>query len=441
MRRVCCALLATFSAVAATAQTPVVRARLEPSSGILVGQPVRLAVSVFVPNYFTGSPDFPEFEMDYAIVVLPQDRPQNSNEQIGGVTYAGITETYTIYPQQPGDFRLPVAEITVSYASAPPKSTVAHIPLPALSFHADVPAAARDLDYFLPTTQLTMQQKWSSPLKNLRPGDSVERSITVTAMKMQAMLIPPLPFEQPDGIRIYPDEPVVEDHKTDRGEFEFGRRTQSAKYFIRKEGDYTLSPIELKWWNLSTNRLVTATLPAVHFTAAANPGYVTELPPDLEPEAVVQPKPVSLWTRYKFWIRIVAPWCAAFLLLLWVSLRYFPRLFRTLKARRERLARSEPAYFRNLQRSCRRNHARQAYEWLLKWLSLAYPDVTLHEFLSRVANPALSSEMNNLGASLFAENNQDTHWSGAKMADLLKLHRKSQTAITGKVQNLLQLNP
>jgi len=78
---------------------------------------------------------------------------------------------------------------------------------------------------------------------------------------------------------------------------------------------------------------------------------------------------------------------------------------------------------------------------LLKWLSLAYPDVTLHEFLSRVANPALSSEMNNLGASLFAENNQDTHWSGAKMADLLKLHRKSQTAITGKVQNLLQLNP
>ena len=441
MRRRLAAGLIMLAAFAARAQPPIVRAKLDPATGILVGQPVRLVVSVFVPNYFTGSPEFPEFEIDNAIVVLPQDRPQNSNEQVGGVTYAGITETYTIYPQQPGEFQLPAAQITVSYAGAPPKSTEAHMHLPALTFHADVPAAAKDLDYFLPTTQLTMQQKWSSPLKDLRAGDSIERTITVTATKMQAMLIPPLTMEARDGIRVYPEEPMVQDQKTDRGEFVYGRRAQSAKYFIQKEGDYTLPAIELKWWNLSTNRLDTATLPAVHFTAAANPGFVAELPPELEPEAVVQPKPVSLWTRYKFWIRIVAPWCAAFLLLLWVSLRYFPRLFRALKARRERLARSEPAYFRNLQRSCRRNHARQAYEWLLKWLSLAYPDVTLHEFLSRVANPALSSEMNNLGASLFAENNQDTHWSGAKMADLLKLHRKSQTAITGKVQNLLQLNP
>jgi hypothetical protein len=100
-------LLAMLCAASCAAQTPVVRAYLEPANGILVGQPVRLVVSVFVPNYFTGSPDFPEFELDNSIVVLPQDRPQNSNEQIGGVTYAGITETYTIYPQQLGDFRLP----------------------------------------------------------------------------------------------------------------------------------------------------------------------------------------------------------------------------------------------------------------------------------------------------------------------------------------------
>jgi hypothetical protein len=93
---VCMVALSSFIAAA---QTPVVRARLDPANGILVGQPVRLVISVFVPNYFTGSPDFPDFELENAIVVLPQDRPQNSSEQIGGVTYAGITETYTIYPQ------------------------------------------------------------------------------------------------------------------------------------------------------------------------------------------------------------------------------------------------------------------------------------------------------------------------------------------------------
>src|SRR5579862_1977331 len=123
---------------------------------------------------------------------------------------------------------------------------MANVALPALSFHADVPAAARDLDYFLPTTSLTIQQKWSSPLKNLRVGDSIERTVTVTATKMQAMLIPPLPLDAPSGIRVYPEEPAVHDQKTARGDFIYGRRTQSAKYFLSKAGDYTLPPIELK---------------------------------------------------------------------------------------------------------------------------------------------------------------------------------------------------
>src|SRR5690349_13773392 len=94
-------------ALTALAQSPVVRAHIEPASGILVGQPVRLVVSVYVPNYFTGSPEFPEFEIDNVIVILPQETAQNSTTNIGGITYAGITESYTIYPEQPGEFQIP----------------------------------------------------------------------------------------------------------------------------------------------------------------------------------------------------------------------------------------------------------------------------------------------------------------------------------------------
>jgi hypothetical protein len=423
----------------AAAQTPFIRAHFEPVKGILTGQPVRLVVSVFVPNYFTGSPEFPEFEIENAIVVSPQDRPQNTSEQISGVTYAGITETYTIYPQQPGDFQLPPAEFTVPYASAPPKTAVAHVSLPALTFHADVPAAARDLDYFLPTTQLTMQQKWSPPLKNLRAGDSIERTISVTATKMQAMLIPPLPFEAPDGIRVYQGEPTVQDQKTDRGEFVYGRRTQLAKYFIQKEGDYTLPAIELKWWNLSTNRLVVATLPAVHFTAAANSNYIAELPP--EPETPPLPKPINPWTRYKFWIRVVVPYCIAALILLWLVWHYLPRIFRSLQAWRQQRAHSETAYFRNLQLACRRNHAMQSYDWLLKWLTVAYPGMTVDDFLRSAADSDLASETNHLGASLFSKDDQGAPWSGNRIAQLLSKHRKARNKYAAKRQDLLKLNP
>ncbi|HYK34429.1 BatD family protein [Alloacidobacterium sp.] len=439
MRRVILSLLILL-ATGAVAQEPVVRAKLVPPSGIIVGQPVRLVVEVLVPNYFTGSPDFPEFELNNAIVVLPQETPQNSNEQIGVETYAGITETYTLYPQQPGDFSLPPAQISVPYANAPPKMTVARVLLPQLMFHAEIPAAAQDLSYFLPTTQLTMQQKWSSQLKGLRAGDTITRTVTVSAMKMQAMLIPPLPFEAPDGIRVYQEEPSVQDQKTDRGEFVQGRRIESTKYFIQKEGDYTLPAIELKWWNLSTNRLVTAVLPAVHFTAASNPNYVAELPPEPEPAPVAQPKHMSLWAKYKFWIRMIAPCCIAFLFLVWIGWHYLPRIYRRLRAWREGREQSEAAYFRNLQRACRRGRSMQAYQCLLNWTTIAHPGVSVHKFLRGVSDPRLASETENLGASLFAIGNRQ-QWDNKRMAQLLKRHRDTQIASLAKHRELMKLNP
>jgi hypothetical protein len=434
-------ILCVFFTLAAAAQSPIVQAHLEPSRGILVGQPVRVVVTVYVPNYFTGSPDFPEFEIENAIVVLPQDRPTNSNTQISGVRYAGIIETYVIYPQQAGDFHLPREQVTVPYALAPPKSTTAHVSLPPLEFHADVPTAAKDLDYFLPTTSLIIQQKWSSPTKNLHVGDSIERTVTVTATKMQAMLIPPLPLAAPDGIRVYPEEPVVHDQKTDRGDFVYGRRIQTAKYFIQKEGDYTLPPIELKWWNLSTHRLATATLPAVPFAAAANTSYVTELPPRSEPTPIAPAKRRNFWKQYKLRILITVLCCVVVALLLAIVWRYLPRARRRLQAWQERQQHSETTYFRNLQRACNQNNAAQSYMWLLKWLAVAYPGSSLQQALKRVDNPALTSDTNGLGEALFAKSNRNNPWAGKRFAALLRQQRKHHRTHLSKHQHLSDLNP
>ena len=427
-------------AVAAFAQGPVIHARLEPAKGIIVGQTVHLVVEVLVPNFFTGSPDFPTFELENAIVVLPEETPQNFNEQINGQTYAGIRRTYFLYPQQPGEFRLPPAQLTVLYASAPPKTAEAHLTLPALTFHADIPAAARGLTYFLPTTRLTLQQRWSSPLSKVRVGDTVERTITVTTIKMQGMLIPPLPLEAPVGIRIYPAEPKVQDQKTDRGEFVSGQRTQSAKYFIQKEGDYTLPAIELQWWNLGTNRVATATLAAVHFTAATNPDYVAELPPEPAPLVIAQPKPISSWMKYRLWARVVTPLSVAILFLVWLAYRYLPRVYRSLKTRREQYHHSEAAYFRDLVRACRRNDAGQAYQGMLRWQAHSGSARTLDQFLEEANDEALTRQVNSLSAALFASVPKGT-WTGRTMADLLEKHRKVLSTQSRQRSKLPLLNP
>jgi hypothetical protein len=451
MRRLLFAFVFALCSLRAVAQTPVVRAHLEPKSNILVGQSVRLVVSVFVPNYFTGGVDFPEFELENAIVVLPQDRPQNSNMQINGVTYAGITQTYVLYPQQTCDFHIPPAQLSVPYAIAPPKSTTATPSLPALTFHADVPAAAKDLPYFLPTTSLTMTQRWSRPLKGLRTGDTVERTITVTASKMQAMLIPPLPLDQPDGMHVYPAEPVVHDQKTDRGDFIYGRRMQSAKYLIQKAGDYTLPAIKLQWWNLITHRLVTATLPETKFTAITNPDYVAELPPPPEAIAAVPVAKISLWKRYHSRIRIVLELIAvgfALLIASWLSRPAWARLSLWLKQRKT----SEAACFRRLLHAVRANDAKQTYAELVRWFGMIYPGLPLHAAVKASADAALGSEISRLAQTIYgrqapARDKQESikfAWNGAKLATHLRQLRRIHKASRGRVATespLPSLNP
>ena len=84
MKRYFFFILLAACAVLSPAQAPVIRARLVPPKGIIVGQPVHLVVEVLVPNFFTGSPDFPVFELENAIVVLPEETPEHLNDQIEG---------------------------------------------------------------------------------------------------------------------------------------------------------------------------------------------------------------------------------------------------------------------------------------------------------------------------------------------------------------------
>ena len=440
MRRFFLWITLMFCHLVVSGQSPIIRAHLEPSKGIIVGQSIHLVVEVLVPNFFTGSPGFPTFELENVIVVLPEQTPRNLNELVNGQRYAGIRQTYFLYPQQAGDFQLPSVQLSVPYAKDPPKTTIAHVPIPALTFHATIPAAAQSLKYFLPTTRLTMQQKWSSPLDKIRVGDSVERTITVTTIKMQGMLIPPLPLEAPSGIRIYPTEPRVSDQKTDRGEFVFGRRTQSAKYFIQQEGTYVLPAIELKWWNLNTNRVDTATLPDLHFTAAPNPSYVAELPPEPEPVITSQYKPSNPWIKYKFWICIVIPLSIATLFLIWFAYRHLPLLYRRVIARQHRNRHSETAYFNNLIHACKRNDASKAYQWLLRWQAYFGSTKTLDHFLEQTKDDALKQQVYFLTASLFAASPK-VRWTGTTLAELLQKHRKGLLPPLRQCSQLPSLNP
>ncbi|HEY7303973.1 MAG TPA: BatD family protein [Bryobacteraceae bacterium] len=425
--------------IVAAAAGPVVRASIASPRPIIVGQAVRVDVSVLVPNYFMGEPGFPQLNMENAIVVLPGETPRNSNETIAGQTYAGITVTYLVYPQQPGSFALPKADISVKYAADPPKSVEVQVALPAVTFEAVIPAEAADLDYFLPTTSLVITQKFDKPLDHLKVGDTLTRTVTITASKLRAMLIPPTKFEGQDGIIVYPKQPSVDDIKTDRGEFVQGRRIDTATYLIRKEGNYTIPPIQVQWWNLDRRKVQTAALPAIHFNATPNPGYNPELPPEAEQ---VMPPAAPRANPFKHYLRLAEIAAIALLaaaLVSWLSLRFGTRLVRRWRESRRAYRNSEAAFFARLEKASRAGKAQEAYSLLLGWLNRFRPGLGLRQFLANSGDAELTREVESLASTVYGHD--VGRWSGGRMIGRLELVRSRRHREMRSKVSLPPLNP
>jgi hypothetical protein len=421
---------------------PILRAKVVPADKVIVGQPVRLVVEVLVPNYFTGAPNFPPFELDGAIVTLSDDRPEHFNEQINGITFAGIRRFYLIYAEQPGKFVIPSVTISVPYASKPPETTKANLNLPALTFTAALPvgatAGAKGLDYFLPTTQLTIRQQWSAPLSHLRVGDSLSRTVVVTAQKMQAMLIPPLELSAPEGVRVYPKNPEVEGKKSPIGEFLAGVRTERASYVFTRAGDYTLPAVEISWWDLTAQKMKTSKLPAVEIQVNGADSYVSELPPE-PPQG---PAPTSR-NNLRDYLPVALKAALALLLLavvVFLVYRLGPPLLGRITAARHRRQESEPAYWRRLNQALHRNDASHSYALLLAWIRRAHGDMSLSEFLETSADPQLNQQILALSQTLYAPNTKAS-WDGQFISKLLSRRRKVASPAVASNALLPPLNP
>ena len=130
-----------------------------------------------------------------------------------------------------------------------------------IQFEARMPPGAEGAKYFLTTDRFQISQFLDRKLGALKVGDSVTRTVEMTAEGTVGMSLPPLTFEAPEGIRLYPGTPKVSE-KAERGKIE-ATRTETATYVFEKEGHYTLPEIVILWWNPQTKGMNKARLPAM----------------------------------------------------------------------------------------------------------------------------------------------------------------------------------
>ena len=248
--------------------------------------------------------------------------------RVGNRTWLVTELRYAVYPQKSGALTVPAIGFTarevqpgrsllgarlgrrLRMASEPLEISVKSVPT---SFPGEV---------WLPAKALTLEENWSISPNSLNVGDSTTRTLTLTARGLQGSQLPPLSSVQgainiPE-IRFYPDQESIDQSELAAGLQ--GRRVQSEALVARSGGTWTLPEIRVPWWNIETDRLEFATLPArtVAVTAVQTADQISD--PTIAPSASPAGTALPPW----LWAVSAAGWLVSLVLgiLLWLSRRH-----------------------------------------------------------------------------------------------------------------------
>jgi hypothetical protein len=439
-------------------QLPLVRVRFEGSSDVWVGQAVPLNVEVIVPTWFTGAPRFPEIEVKNAVTLSPE-AAVNFVVQSAGKTYSAQGQRYLIFPQVKGTYTVPSARLEVTYALPDGKpSAPAFLSYSAITFEARVPAGAEGAKYFLTTDRFQIGQSLDRKLEALKVGDSITRTVSMTAENTVGMTLPPLSFEVPDGIRLYTGVSQISE-KAERGKIE-ASRIETVTYMLEREGDYTLPEIIILWWNPQTQKMSRALLPTMEIKVEENPGYNAEAfanSEEIENKPSGEPR-----TTFLDRFRLLLPWVSAvlgivvFMLAIRRTLSMKGTSIRSLLAeRRRQRADAETAYFKRFRMASFSNNPKASLREIMFWLDRmnTQPVVPTLEQFTRVSGvPGLLKEEKVLKAFLFARPAKtaepigaEKEWSGKLFYRLVAQARRAKIRRDKKpqpnVNQILSLNP
>ena len=213
------------------------------------------------------NPQFTELEMEDTVIQLIGS-PNQYEQIIEGVRYGVYEKRYVIFPQRSGPLEIPDilfrGEVTDGssnfvFRNLNTRRVTAFIEGITISVN-ERPVAAQEFDNWLPVTNLSISEEWSTDLENLSVGDSITRTITLTADGLDGAVLPPFSPETLDGINVYQDPASIERTYVDGSIV--GTRVESSTLVPVIDGNIEIPEIVIPWWDVSSDELKEAVITA-----------------------------------------------------------------------------------------------------------------------------------------------------------------------------------
>jgi len=345
-----CAVMLIQPAFAQDAAAPnaLVREKVEPSTGAVIGQHIALYVDVLFPDEMPRPPRVRIPEMAGVQVFRFETQGTTINDSVDGTAYVGQRFEFAFYARRGGAFSIPPAEVTLLDSEGAPLGTVQG---KAADVEVEVPRGVDAAHPVVATRQLTLNEGWEpAPDGKFKAGDAIVRTITREAEDVPSLAMLDLDTTAPDGVRVYIAQPDVQDH-VERGVVS-GKRIDRITYVFARGGDFALPALSQPWWNIEEGTLQTAKTPAVTVAVAAASAA--------GPSGAMQ-KATAAWPK-------LAIGGATILLILVAGTWY------VLKHRRPDPSATEKKAFAALHRACTTANAADVYRALAEWRCLLRPD-------------------------------------------------------------------
>lgn len=274
-----------------------------------------------------------------------------------------------------------------------------------------LPPGTQDPALLVTAPSLRLDTRMDGDSARVMVGDAITRHVTLTAQDTSAMLLPPMPWAAPDGMRVYPNPPRLSD-SSDRGVLS-AVREDSAAFVPQRPGRYRLPAASFQWFNPQDSQMRRIDVPALVVEAI-----------------VAAPAPQPLHRRPGIVLPALALLAAAA-----ACLAYRHRLRAWLARHGPDRATPEAQAFSEFLRACRQNHAPRACTALLRWSVLAIPAgerPTLRHLACLATTPELEAEGTRLTEHCFARapgrdgppDATASPWSGHGLASAARVARR-----------------
>ncbi|MEO3679731.1 BatD family protein [Rheinheimera fenheensis] len=354
-------------------------------------------------------------------------------ELVNGIRYRTITRRYAITPQRSGNFSISPPTFNGEMVDrdsarynyfARTKTVVAQgqpLDISVNAIPANFPGS------WLVAGLVTLTEEWTPELSELKQGEPVTRTITLSAVDVAENQLPELNQQFPDGLRLYQEQP--QSKSAERNGRLVAQKIFTSAVVANKAGELELPEVRLPWWNSQTNQLDYATLPARTLKVAGAPQASVPAPASPATIAAGNKAVASVSTG----INATSPWAwnylSSLLSALWLCSSVLLLLLWQ-RSKHNEPAATAPSRVRfnasKLQQACQQNDARAAKAELLRFAhqQLDQRLSALTPLSQLIHDTALRHEILQLNQALYGETPEA--WQGQALWQCWQQYRRNQ---------------